>query len=232
MSKTVPDIIESFVNKISITQKANNLVTVDNVSTFDTCNTWWAVQCGYVIINDTEYEIVSVVYDVSITIKGTPIVTDIFNFGLKVPFFIHGTPTKANQERELTRRVEKVTPMIYLFEPIREDFNVESDSIERSTSVRMAILHNYKESQCTDEIYDFSIKAMRKLAERFIYTIKKQLREVEPSTLTYNFTSYAKYGQFITNKGAKANLFNENLSGIETNINIDLKRTTNCCTFA
>lgn len=231
MSKPIPDIIESWINKISISQKANNLVTVDNLSTFETCDTWWAVQCGFVIINGIEYEIKSVVYDTSITVKGTPIVIGEFTFGLKVPFFIHGTPTKANQEREIKRRKIMVTPMVYLFEPIREDFNIETDSIERSTSVRMAMLHNYSEKQFTDEIYDLSIKAMRKLSERFIYTVKKQIKEVDPQTMTYNFISYAKYSTVINNNNSKTNLFNENLSGVEINLTLDLKRLNNCCTF-
>lgn len=229
MSQTVPDIIEKWVSKISISQEAENLVSNDGISTFETCNTWWAVQCGYVIINDIEYEIKSIDFDKSITIKGTPVVNSVFKFGLKVPFFIHGTPTKANQEREIIRSNEQVTPMVYLFEPIREDFNNELDSVERSVSVRIAMLHNYKEEQCTDEIYSLSIKAMRRLSLRFIETAKKQAKDVVSETLNFSLTSYAKYGNFITNKGVNKNLFNEKLSGIEINLNLDLKRQNKCC---
>lgn len=232
MSVSVPDIIENWISKISISQKATNLVTTNNLSTFETCNTWWAVQCGYVIIDNIEYEIKSFVLDESITIKGTPPVGSDFTFGLKVPFFIHGTPTKANQERELIRNTKKVTPMVYLFEPIREDFKNELNSVERDVSVRMAMLHNYKEEQCTNDIYALSIEAMRRLSLEFVKTIRKQARDVVSETLTFNLTSYAKYGNFITNKGVAKNLFNERLSGVEININMELKRQNKCCNFA
>lgn len=232
MTRAIPDIFEDWVNSVSTKGTIKNVVdNLDGTSAIETCNTLWALECLFLTVNGIEYKIISIERDKSITVQGLiPSIEK--EFELKNPFFIHGTPTQSNIERDLLRKNGKkhdeLTPLVYLFEPIREDFNNELDSIEREVSIRFAVLNNFKKNQFTNDIYNYSVYAMRSYAEQLIEVIKKDVVQVDRETLNYNIISYTKYGQFIDRSGSKKNIFNEELAGVEINLKISLKSSQKC----
>lgn len=223
----IRDVIKEILLQVN-TEFPIGLIT-DNgndTSTIEVCNTYWVLEGTSIIIGGVDYQVISIDRDKSITVSKIPSGDTMI---LQLPFFIAGTPIQADIERELIRKNQTlVTPMFYLFEPIKENFNKELDAIDRETTVRIAVLNNYNKNDFTDEIFDYSVRAMRKLSEAFIQAVKKQIKTIEIQEITYSFESFAKYGNYIDNKGSKANIFRENLSGIEIFLTIKLKKQNKC----
>lgn len=232
MTSLVPDIVESWIN-LTVGKSTGNTVVFDsgtNTSTFKTCDTLWVLQNGNITIDTVEYPVVSVIRNTSIVVTGDLSALTTFSFTVANPFFIHGTPRQTTSERTIMRKdgVKNLTPLAYLFEPINEAFNNELNPVQRNITIRLAILNNYKQEQFTDDIYSYSIEAMRNYSEKLIDVIKNDVKRVEKDEVTYRFTSYPKYGQFINRSGSTQNIFNENLSGVEINLTIPLKYELNC----
>ena len=229
MTKAIPDIFEEWINRVSISQNIESIVdNFDGTATINTNCTWWALECNILTIGGIDYNIVSINRNESIIVKGLPSGN---TFTLSNPFFIHGTPRQANSERDLRRSDGQgnLTPLIYLFEPIREDFNNELSAIQREVSLRFAVLNNFKDNQFTDDVYNYSVYAMRSFAEKLIDTIQKDNSLVDSETTTYNIISYTKYGQFIDRSGSTKNIFNENLAGVEVNLSVNLYNSCKEC---
>lgn len=222
--RAVPDIIESWINtmpnEFTATSSSSGVITV-------TC-THWAVVGGKITIEGDTYTITEIT-DTTITINGTYTNTGRFTYSLAISFYTHGTPIQANIERESKRRNQdvKVTPMVYLFEPITESFG-KSSKPTIDTNVRLAIMNNYTKDQFTDDIYATSIKAMRSFADDLVKHIKKQAYDVYWQDITHDITSWAKYGRFRDEKGSIKNLFNEELSGVELKIFLPLNKRDLC----
>lgn len=232
MSKAIPDIFEEWVNSVNVKGVIKSVTdNLDGTSTIQTCNTLWALECLNITVNSVDYKVLSIQRNESITVQGVIPLTE-KEYELKNPFFIHGTPTQTSIERDLLRKNgtkhSDLTPLVYLFEPIREDFNNELDAIEREVSLRFAVLNNFKKNQFTDDVYNYSVYAMRSYAESLIEAIKKDAGRVQSETLIHNIISYTKYGQFIDRSGSKKNIFNEELAGVEINLTISLKSSKNC----
>ena len=115
--------------------------------------------------------------------------------------------------------------MIYLYEPINERYNNSSNPIEREAELRIAVLSDYKMDQFTDDIYQYAVAAMRELTEYFLMVVLKQVRDIDVFNVEYDIRNYAKHGVVIEN-GSEKNIFSENLSGVELNLNLKFKRSS------
>lgn len=230
MTNTIPDIIESILNKVPNEFPIKSIIdNGDGTATIKVCQTWWALECTSITVNNIKYKVKSIVRDESITVINNPDVPSGTIFILDIPFFINGTPIQVNIERGLLMKGQTiVTPMVYLFEPIKENFNKELDPTQRTTTLRIAVLNNYEPGQFTDDIYDFSIRAMRSLSEKFIETLNKQPAIINSEFTTYTFESFAKYGKIKDKNGSMKNFFDENLSGIEIFLTISLEYQSFC----
>lgn len=225
---TVNEIIENWVNLIPNKFKIQSITdNGDNTSTLYTCNTAWSLINHSLTIDNISYTILEVDRDVSIKIEGVPTVLE---FTLDIPFFAYGTPRAVNTERQYIRENgTTVTPMIYLFASIEENVNHDPTSnTDKTINFLISFLNDYQENQFTDDIIDYSVKAMRKLSDAFINTMKSQIMEVKAETLTQRTTEYPKYAQTFTKSGGTNNIFSENLSGVENNLTISLKKQNNC----
>ncbi len=236
MSESVPYIVERWINSMRINQVGNTMVNNgDGTSTFNVCKTMYAVVCGYVVIDSIEYKITAV-EGLTISIEGTPILNDGFSWELKLPFFIHGTPSQTNEELSIHMKSKSVTPLAYLFEPITERFKQgDMNPIDREVDFILLFMNNYTLDQCTDDIYAKSLDAMRSLSELFIETMEDDVALTDRDGMWYSFTTYAKHGFNYNRIGSKngsfTNLLNQNLSGLELAIHVPLKvQDKLCCT--
>ena len=225
---TVQEQIEGWVNLTPNSFKVKTIVDNGNgTATVNVCNTAWAMVHKKITMSGTEYKIVSIVRDTSITVTGLPSGD---SYSVSIPFFTYGTPKQVDVEREFKREGgTKVTPMIYLFAPVTETKNHNPLSpIDKTINFVMSVLADYEDDSFTEEIVEYSVKAMRKLSDSIIDTIKKQIGEVDPDTITQTVKEYPKYAQYFDKSGATKNIFSEKLSGVENNLTISLKIKDNC----
>jgi len=233
MSKSIPNIVEEWIESMDVDFIGTNMAYVDGTTSFDACSTSFAVVCGYVIVNNVEYEIASIDGN-TITVNGTIPLAIELNWKLKLPFFIHGTPSQTNEELALHMKSQKVTPLAYLFEPITERFKQgDMNPIDREVDFVILFMNNYTVDQCTDDIYVKSLNAMRSLSDLFIETMEDDVALTDRDGMWYSYTTYAKHGFNYNRIGSKngsfTNLLNQNLSGLELAIHVPLKRQDKTC---
>jgi len=231
------DIIETIVDALTLTFKVDSVVdNGDDTYTIYTCNTLH-LQVGYpVTINNVEYEILSIVRGVSITVSGSAL-PPTADFTIAAPLYFHGTVIKAQEDMLTIGDSDNVfnrTPFIYLKEII-SDKKYASGSVsplDRETTLRMFFLTmsdfaNWK----TAEHYEMSITPMRNLIENFIDKLEKSplIGKFED----YETTNHVNFGVYVDAKGHTGSVFVDHLSGIELNITLPFykqNRTTNCNT--
>ena len=224
MNRFITDIVESWISLIDLNQSITLITNnTDGTSLVYTNKTWWSIENGYATIGGNRHLIKEISRNNYLKVVGSPVGT---SFSLDVPFYTHGTINQTDVERQLLRGdSQQVTPMIYLYEPINERYNESSNPIEREAELRIAILSDYKLEQFTDDIYNYAVEAMRELTEYFLKVVLKQFRDIDVFNVDYDIRNYAKHGVVIEN-GSEKNIFSENLSGVELNLNLKFKRSS------
>lgn len=224
MNRFITDIVENWINLIDLSQSITSITNeADGTSLVYTKKTWWAIENGYATIGGDRHLIKEISRNNYLRVVGSPVGT---SYSLDVPFYTHGTINQTDVERQLLRNdSQQVTPMIYLYEPINERYNNSSNPIEREAELRIAILSDYKLDQFTEDIYQYAVSAMRELTEYFLMVVLKQVRDVDVFNIEYDIRNYAKHGVVIEN-GSEKNIFSENLSGVELNLNLKFKRSS------
>jgi len=224
MNRFITDIVENWINLIDLSQSITSITNeADGTSLVYAKKTWWAIENGYATIGGNRHLIKEISRNNYLRVVGSPVGT---SYSLDVPFYTHGTINQTDVERQLLRNdSQQVTPMIYLYEPINERYNNSSNPIEREAELRIAVLSDYKLDQFTEDIYQYAISAMRELTEYFLMVVLKQVRDVDVFNIEYDIRNYAKHGVVIEN-GSEKNIFSENLSGVELNLNLKFKRSS------
>ena len=224
MNRFITDIVEGWIGLINLDQSITSITNnADGTSLVYTNKTWWAIENGYATIGGDRHLIKEISRNNYLKVVGSPVGT---SYSLDVPFYTHGTINQTDVERQLLRGdSQQVTPMIYLYEPINERYNESSNPIEREAELRIAILSDYKMDQFTDDIYQYAVAAMRELTEYFLKVVLKQVRDIDVFNVGYDIRNYAKHGVVIEN-GSEKNIFSENLSGVELNLNLKFKRSS------
>ena len=224
MNRFITDIVENWINLIDLSQSITSITNeADGTSLVYTKKTWWAIENGYATIGGNRHLIKEISRNNYLRVVGSPVGT---SYSLDVPFYTHGTINQTDIERQLLRNdSQQVTPMIYLYEPINERYNNSSNPIEREAELRIAVLSDYKLDQFTEDIYQYAVSAMRELTEYFLMVVLKQVRDIDVFNVEYDIRNYAKHGVVIEN-GSEKNIFSENLSGVELNLNLKFKRSS------
>jgi hypothetical protein len=219
--------LQPIINAIDSTIIANSVLVNGNEITVATCNTLW-LKSGYAFdVNGVIATVKSVKINENIVLDYNGILP--MQFKIYPPKFYHGTVTATNAEININLHSENdITPMIYLHEVVRENYN--SVATERigvtSNNVRLLFL-----AQCnlidwsTNNHYEYAIKPMRNLANAFLLSLNKANSVGKLSR--YESIAHAHVGIYDS-KGHSANLFNKNLSGIELVLDIPFIKENNC----
>lgn len=218
--KLTVDILEDFIS---------SLILSGNVLSFsdDGTNTTIAVEKTYharrkmqLDIDGTDYEILSVVNNMSITVAG--IVPDPTVYTVPNPFYFHGTPIMTNAHINGASERDKV-PMVYLYEMLREkEFRINSN-IRRESDLRLFFLDsaNFSEWE-TDDHYSQRLLGLNNLVDAFI----EQARNYQCSFYLYetDFTriNHVNWGVLVNNSGHTKTLFDDELTGVELTFTLPL----------
>ena len=147
------------------------------------------------------------------------------------PYYYHGTFIATDNELKKKNKGLSKYPIIYLAETYSDRENLDpmvqiGDTYNCSIFVMNSA--NYRDD-LTDGLYTNVIDPMDALATLFIAKIKanpfvqyKEFSELER-------IRYAKWGLFVETKGGTANLFTDNLGGVELRLEIPLRKSINGC---
>jgi len=217
----VVDVLEDFINglnyQLDIVLVEYNITT--DITTVTVRDTLYARERLIVLVNDIETMIVSVDYtDNKIEFQGEIVVTKIV---LQTPFYIHGTPYAVN--KQLDREVQY--PFVYLLEILRETIPSELDSkFETIPTLRLFFLDeaNFQDWD-TDELYSNVVVPQRRYCDFFLKEIRKAFNKFGLPT-NIEITSFAKFGEYVSEKGILNSYFNKTLSGVELRLDLPISK--------
>jgi hypothetical protein len=225
----IREIVEDIDNSFTATSIVDNGDDTYTIETNDTLH----LQVGFPLtIGAVEYEITALTKDVSITISGAsvPVLT---TFDVYAPVYYHGTVVRVVAEMTTQAQAQNVfsrTPFIYLREILRDkkQSRYSQSNIDRETDLQILILTQCKpEDWNTADHYTKSIYPMANLTNRLIEAIyrNRKIGKFEE----YETANHVNFGVYVTDKGNKANIFVDKLSGIELNITLPIKKQLQSC---
>lgn len=158
--------------------------------------------------------------------------TEVFTGNIVVshnPLFMHGTPSSVNGEyvRIKTKRTLKKTPFIWLLETHPDDTLPPDSSIKIAFNVRLFFMDWCNEKKWSNNDHnERAVKPMRNLVEMFLDVIRE---DYSFKTLQgYQTRDRARFGVEVTNQGNTRKIIDEDLSGVELNIRLELYDTSIC----
>ena len=224
MPSQITDIIETLVNQLTFTELINDLIdNTDGTFTIEVCNTFHVQPvCSKIDIGSTLYKVTQVVNNTSITFTASvaPVGT---TFSIEGPKYFHGTRIAINNElTKITQGSEKL-PMVFVWEVIREIFNLdEEDRIERTSDLRIFFLGQRPPGvDKTDTLYADAVVPMWNLSHEFIKLLKNNSCTIGELDGNFTIINFAKFGVEGVN-GAADSFFNEELSGAELRIDLPI----------
>ena len=215
------DIIEGIISKIDL----NLTVKSTDGQLIELCNTLH-ITVGKIVKDElgNEYRVTDIVFNESITvvpIDSAPLFSGSTVVAPEITF-LHGSPISTNEEynKVLDRDSLKKTPFIWLLESYEYENGSRDSSIVASYSARLFFLDLYYREWLNDEHNELAIKPMENLVRAF-----KNVIETDYSFKTLDsFRSRVRprFGVEVANKGSRDKIINEDLSGVEVNMSIEL----------
>ncbi len=215
------DIIEGIISQIDL----NLTVKSTDGQVIELCDTLH-ITVGKIVKDElgNEYRVTDIVFNESITvvpIDSAPLFSGSTVVAPEITF-LHGSPISTNEEynKVLDRDSLKKTPFIWLLESYEYENGSRDSSIVASYSARLFFLDLYYREWLNDEHNELAIKPMENLVRAF-----KNVIETDYSFKTLDsFRSRVRprFGVEVANKASRDKIINEDLSGVEVNMSIEL----------
>ena len=166
-----------------------------------------------------DYVSQGVVLDTSIILKGSPVLTT--DFVLPAPLFIADTPKGTNSEILAKKTDLSRFPLIWLLEDFPTNFDFGGGA-KASSRVKLFFLNTNKEgewqegdhrSQCIDPMYN--------LCDAFLIDIQKK---VSGKLERFTTKNRIRFGKYIDGRANEKKIIDKNLSGVELDIDIPVKK--------
>lgn len=213
--------VEKIVNRIDLTVSGeldgNKLVT---------SNTKWA-QVGYFIFSAGNQYTITGVSDCEYIETSEPLPAG-ETYTLQKPFFFHGTVIQINEELTQIKDLHSKTPMIYLREIYREIRYPNSDKpyiLESDLTLFFLTSCDFQRWQVEDH-YREAITPMHNLVEEFLQKCKPPYTETVREEERLNRVNF---GVYVADNGSKKKVLNDNLSGVQLNVNLKFKKGNYNC---
>lgn len=222
LQEIVADIISPVI-VVSIGAVTAGVFTV--VST----DTQWLYVSQVVTIEGSEYTVAALEQNVSFDLRQrshTNVITGSFN--IPPPTFFYGTWTMTNSERDDIGINSDKVPFIWLQDTRVETLKLNpAISHDRDVPLKLLFLgnSNYQE-WLTAKHYDLVMHPLDVLVRNFLDAILRSACVVKPLTSDLDKIYHANAGAIDKDGHLKA-LFNEELSGIEANLTLQINK---CCT--
>jgi len=218
----IVSILRKVISEMDIVVKVSNSTdNGDGTFTIETCNTQYLNKCSRFKVNNVSYSVVDMVDNESIKIKGSPQLDQ--DFSIRSPLFIPDTRRGANNEVVLKASDPQRNPFIWLLEDFRTEYDLNNKLTIAEPRVRLFFLTGNDEKEWLEETHrEMCIYPMQNLCDRFIEELEKKV-----SGKVYNFSvlNRLRFG----NREKNSKTLSDNLSGVELDIMIPLKKWSVKC---
>lgn len=223
-AKIVKELVQGFVPSSTVSNVLDNL---DGTFTINVCRVYHARVNSLIKVNNVQYNVISFTEN-TITYKSTvaPSIGD--KYEPPVIKFFNGTPFAVGAELSNITNFREKLPLFYLYEILSDDFIGDvNSSIDRESDMRWFILDEAQfDNWDTEKHYSNTIEPMVRYWEAFLEYLRKHksIGLIPNHKLVY----HAKFGISINQNGHVKQLFPDELSGIEININLAIKKSQDC----
>jgi len=224
-------IVESMVFRFIGIDIEDNL---DGTWTLSTCATYQLHENMQITIDSVLYTVVSVVDNESVKLKGAS--EPPLEFNIPAPKFFHGTVTQQNLEfSDITDARNKV-PFVYLLETFRERENDDNNLIDRVLFGRLFFMTTADNAAwTTDQHYEKAINAMDNLKNGFVWVVNNRLNRSMDKIRERDIIRHPKFGVIgslgTTKEKKVTQVFADELSGVELECDLGIKRNMDCSDF-
>lgn len=223
---------EEIFDKINLSVKVVSATALSGgTQNIEFCNSKWVRVGQYVEDSSSKKWKVTAISSLGVvTLKKPTGATDIVaknTLTLISPKFLFGTHTSANNELTIKRqKTNDVLPLIWLVENIGEVEYGKQSTIERDSSLRLFFLDDIDPSNGLNEDFRKNVVSpMLNLKDEFLRVVNanpifKEYSSVDIRTIT-------RFGN-EKEKGVFENILNDNLSGVELRITLNIYKKNKC----
>tara|TARA_R110002153_G_scaffold273165_3_gene443254 strand:+ start:2759 stop:3445 length:687 start_codon:yes stop_codon:yes gene_type:complete len=143
--------------------------------------------------------------------------------------FLHGTPSSTNNEYLIVnQRTMEKTPFIWLLVSYEVDNLSRESSIVATYNARLFFMDWADTPKWTNDNHnDLVIKPMENLSKAFVKVIEDNY--VFKSLNGYTMKPRPRFGVEVTNKGSGKQIIQEDLSGVDLSLTLEMYDTKICC---
>ena len=201
-----------------------------------TCSDTSYLRTGSVFVhNEITYTVTSFKVNEELIIKGSTIITEDL-ITLRNPFFITDTPQGANNELSIESANLELHPFVWLLENFPTNYQDPSNQYVGQSRVRLFFLDVSENNYWLNEDHRKEcVEPMRNLINQFLVDLQYKVSgEINLSASNLSLTDRVRFGVYTGDKGNTKSIFNDQLSGVEVDINIPVKKyaADNCASLA
>ena len=143
--------------------------------------------------------------------------------------FLHGSPSSVNNEYALIdNRTLNKTPFVWLLETYEYDDLPIDSSIEKLFNSRVFLMDWANTPKWLNQDHnEFCIKPMENLKDLIKSVINEDYAFRNLSVISSRVRS--RFGVEVTNKGSSKTIINEDLSGLDVSLKIEVYDLSTCC---
>ncbi len=228
MESNLVDIVRSIINSIDLTIPVKSIVGTKVYL----CTTMH-ITIGKIVkdVYGNEYKVINFSFNEWIEVE--PYNHDIpFNGSSVIApsiLFLHGTPSSTNNEYlVVSQRTMNKTPFIWLLVSYEYENLPLDSSLLASYSARLFFMDWADTPKWTNDNHNnLVIKPMENLSKAFINVIENDYTFKRLNG--FRRSPRPRFGVELTNKGSDKTIINEDLSGIDLSLTLEIYDTSICC---
>tara|TARA_Y100001973_G_C5080936_1_gene272416 strand:- start:52 stop:768 length:717 start_codon:yes stop_codon:yes gene_type:complete len=223
------EVVQSMTFSEEILEKSFDATT--NLYTYTLCDNHWLMECSFFEVASVRYKVEppsdSTDPETQFRTEADLLVGDIVN-GLP-PAFQSGTPMQAQNEVSQIADWKERSPMAYLLEIIRENYNRQpTEKIDREANIFIYFVATLPEHGKIEDVRRRIVRPLTKMAQAFIEKLGKNGSVIDNLLNEYTMTSFNRWGVYVDRQGTTANIFPDMLGGVEIEINIPFRKDCPC----
>lgn len=223
------EILKDTIASVAHTFYINSITSLPNSQyRLETCNTYYLNNKTKILIDSIEYEIVDFDINCYITViasDGTDQAVTASSFDINTPLFLWGNPQMVSAE--LVKRIENrdtVWPYMWVVE-----ISTTSNTLDPAAAVKTTPNYNIflldsadKKNWTIETHYEENIYPLNNYISFFMAILKSRRDIYATDLITYNTTNHVNFGDYITDKGNEEKILNDNVTGIQLQLDTPL----------
>ena len=220
--KLTVDILDDFIKSLDLSGSVTGFSDDGTNTTLEVRSTYHARRGMFLNVDGDDYRILAVVNNTSIEVEG--LIPNPLAYRAPNPFYFHGTPMMTNANHISGAKDADKTPMIYLYEILRERDMSRNSRVSRESDLRLFFLDNADfDTWDTDDHYSKRLVGLNNLVDAFevaaeAYTCCFYLFET-----SFTRINHVNWGIWRDNSGHEKRIFDDNLTGVELSFTLPLR---------